>query len=106
MRIGRKGVFEWNVGVSLFITITFAVLIATHPYHIKLIEHIPKVSGLAQKRISCNCCAAARVSDIFCIAVKTSLFNFFWLVEKHDVNPANTGMLGLVESVKSVLICG
>ena len=41
MRIDRKRVFEWNVWVSLFITITFAVLIATPPPHIKLIEHVP-----------------------------------------------------------------
>ena len=71
MRIGRKRVFEWNVWGSLFITITFAVLIATHPSHIKLIEHSPKVSGLAQKRTSGNCCAAALLIDIFRIAAKT-----------------------------------
>jgi len=35
-----------------------------------------------------------------------SLFNFFWSVEKHDTNPANTGTIGLLQSVKSVLICG
>ena len=35
-----------------------------------------------------------------------SLFNFFWSVEKRDANPANTGTIGLPESVKSVLICG
>jgi len=34
------------------------------------------------------------------------LFNFFWLVEKHDANPANTGTIRLVKSVESVLICG
>jgi hypothetical protein len=39
-------------------------------------------------------------------AEHASLFNFFWSVEKHDANPANTGTIGLVESVKSVLICG
>ena len=32
-----------------------------------------------------------------------SLFNFSWLVGKHDANPANTGTTGLPESV---LICG
>jgi hypothetical protein len=70
-RVGRIRVFEWNVWVSLFITITFAVLIAT-PSYIKLIEHILTVSGLAQKRISCNHYAVAHVSDIFCIAAKTA----------------------------------
>jgi hypothetical protein len=41
------------------------------------------------------------------VATKSrSLFNFFWSVGKHDANPANTGTIGLRESVKSVLICG
>ena len=31
-----------------------------------------------------------------------SLFNFFWSVEKHDANSANTGTIGLVKSVQSV----
>jgi len=33
---------------------------------------------------------------------KTSPFNFFRSVGKHDTDPANTGTIGLVKSVKSV----
>jgi hypothetical protein len=33
-----------------------------------------------------------------------TFFSFLWLVEKHDANPANTGMTGLSEPVKSVLM--
>ena len=33
-----------------------------------------------------------------------SLFNFSRSVEKDDANPANIGMIGLVESVKSALM--
>ena len=39
-------------------------------------------------------------------AILRGLFKLFWSVEKHDTNPANSGMIGLAKSVKSVLICG
>jgi hypothetical protein len=39
------------------------------------------------------------------LSIIWSLFNFFWSVEKHDANPANTGTIGWGESVKSVAKC-
>jgi len=39
----------------------------------------------------------------FAVCSRTTLFNLFWSVEKHDANPTNSGMIGLA---KSALICG
>jgi len=38
------------------------------------------------------------------LSENSSLFNFFWSVEKHDATPANTGAIGLAKSVKSALM--